>query len=78
MLSPFAPKPYSCGTDAPGWITGPHPTVDEGVVDRQVCFVWDSDCDWETVVQVRNCGDYYVYKLADPPEECLRYCAYAP
>ena len=27
-----------CGTDVPGWMDGAHPTVDEGVVSRKVCF----------------------------------------
>jgi cysteine-rich repeat protein len=74
-LMPTTPlKPFDCGTDAPGWMVGVHPIVDEGVVDRQVCFAWDVECQWEATIQVRNCGDYYVYRLADPPDECLRYC----
>jgi cysteine-rich repeat protein len=74
MLPSNAPKPFACGTDAPGWMLGVHPTEEEGVVERQVCFAWDTDCDWQTTIQVRNCGAYFVYKLANPPEECLRYC----
>ena len=29
---------HRCGTDLPGWMDGAHPTVDEGVVSRKVCF----------------------------------------
>ena len=29
-----------CGTSAPGWLNGAHPTVAEGVVNRQVCYSW--------------------------------------
>ena len=31
-------KGQRCGTDVPGWMDGAHPTVDEGVVSRKVCF----------------------------------------
>ena len=67
-------KPYACGTDAPGWMMGAHPAPEDGVVSRTVCFVWDTDCDWQVDISVRNCGDFFVYQLADPPEVCLRYC----
>lgn len=76
-MMPFdPPKQFSCGTDSPGYMLGVHPTVDDGIVDRQVCFAWDIPCQWQSTIQVRNCGEYYVYKLADPPEECLRYCGF--
>jgi cysteine-rich repeat protein len=68
-------KKYACGTDAPGAMVGEYPTVDEGIVDRTVCFSWDQECEWQVVIQVRNCGDYFVFKLPNPPESCLRYCA---
>jgi cysteine-rich repeat protein len=69
-----APKPYACGTDAPGWMVGTHPAPEDGIVTRKVCFAWDLECEWEVDISVLNCGEYYVYKLADPPEVCLRYC----
>ncbi|MEZ4385058.1 MAG: DUF4215 domain-containing protein [Nannocystaceae bacterium] len=69
------PEVYACGTDAPGWLNGAHPKVDDGAVDRQVCFHWKSEpCLFEAAIKVRNCGDFYVYKLPDPPSVCLRYC----
>ena len=38
-----------CGTKAPGWLNGKHPTVQEGIVDRQVCYHWsDNCCKWKT------------------------------
>lgn len=76
-IMPLAPPTqYSCGTDSPGWMMGVLPTVDEGVVPRTACFLWEGDpCTWSTQMQVRNCGAYYVYRLPNPPETCLRYCA---
>ena len=70
-----APDLWSCGTDSPGWLNGTHPNVEDEVVDREVCFNWnDKPCNWSVTVQVRNCGEFFVYKLPDPPESCLRYC----
>jgi len=68
------PAEYACGTDAPGWMNGAHPSVQEGIVSRQVCYHWGGCCNWSNTIQVRNCGPYYVYKLYQPPAGCLRYC----
>ncbi|MBL9106072.1 MAG: hypothetical protein JNL82_34440 [Myxococcales bacterium] len=77
-VMPMAPPTqYSCGTDSPGWMMGTLPLPDEGAVARTACFVWEGDpCTWSTEIEVLNCGgEYYVYRLASPPEVCLRYCA---
>ena len=64
-----------CGTHAPGWLSGGHPTVAEGAVKRKVCFHWSSGCcQFSSNIQVRNCGAFYVYKLSPPPACSLRYC----
>jgi cysteine-rich repeat protein len=69
------PEIYACGTDSPGWLNGEHPQVLDGAVDRQVCFHGKGDtCFLDVTIKVRNCGEYYVYKLPDPPDSCLRYC----
>ena len=66
---------YRCGTHAPGWLSGAHPTVDEGVVIRQVCYHWHTSCcHWSNNIKVRNCSSYYVYELKRTPECYLRYC----
>ncbi|XP_078382687.1 uncharacterized protein LOC144665329 isoform X1 [Oculina patagonica] len=69
---------YRCGTHAPGWLNGAHPTVTEGKVTRQVCFNWGNNCcTWTINIQVRNCGDFFVYYFKGTPPEhsCnLRYC----
>lgn len=64
-----------CNTRATGWLNGNHPTVADGQVTRQVCFHWSSNCCyWSTNIQVRNCGEYFVYLLSGTPACSLRYC----
>ena len=66
---------YRCGTYAPGWLNGTHPTVAEGVVNRKVCYhnLYDC-CRWSNIIKVKNCSSYYVYELQRPPYRNLRYC----
>lgn len=74
-LPEATPGTYACGTDAPGWLNGAHPSVADGIVSRQVCFDFFGDpCSWSTDVNVLNCGSFYLYELPEAPEECLRYC----
>ncbi|KAK9539800.1 hypothetical protein VZT92_002297 [Zoarces viviparus] len=67
-----------CGTHAPMWITEPHPTQSDGIVNRTVCNAWNNNCCHFSshVIQVKLCyGDYYVYKLVKPSVCHLAYCA---
>ena len=67
-----------CGTHAPGWLSGAHPTVAEGVVTRKVCYHWRYNCClWSNNITVRNCGAFFVYKLQKTPQCYLRYCGNA-
>ena len=64
-----------CGTDAPGWLSGGHPAVADGAVQRKVCFRGRSKCcSWQIDISVRNCGGFYVYQLKRPPHCNFRYC----
>ncbi|CAM4445852.1 unnamed protein product [Leuciscus chuanchicus] len=68
----------SCGTDAPLWIRGGHPTVTDGVVTRDVCGHWSNYCCQfgSFPIKVKACpGNYYVYELVSPPNCNLAYCA---
>ena len=67
-----------CGTHAPGWLQGAHPSVAEGVVERKVCYHWSSNCcHWSNNIKVRNCGGFFVYELQKTPVCSLRYCGNA-
>ena len=73
---------YRCGTHAPGWLSGPHPTVDEGVVIRKVCYhdgidMHDNCCKTSNNIKVKNCSSYYVYELQKPSGCYRRYCGNA-
>ncbi len=69
---------YRCGTLAPGWLNGAHPTVAEGVVTRQVCYHWwGYCCHYSNTIKVQNCSGYFVYELQRTPGRYLRYCGNA-
>jgi hypothetical protein len=70
-----APTTYRCGTDAPGWLSGGHPALGDGIASRTVNFHWNNNpSNWSAQVSVINCGDYFVYNLPDVPACDLRYC----
>ena len=65
----------SCGTRAPGWLSGLHPSPGQ-ISNVKVCFHWSNNCcRWYTYIRVRNCGGFYVYEFKRPPTCYLRYCA---
>ena len=67
-----------CGTWAPGWLSGAHPTVGEGVVVRKVCYHWHTSCCYySNNIKVKNCSSFYVYELQKTPYCLLRYCGNA-
>ncbi|XP_078383523.1 uncharacterized protein LOC144666043 [Oculina patagonica] len=63
-----------CGTLRQGWLNGAHPKVEDGEVERQLCFSFSTCCSKAVFVKVKNCGSYYVYKLDATPGCDLRYC----
>ncbi len=66
---------YHCGTSAPGWLNGSHPTVVEGAVTRRVCYHRPNDCCRRSNnIKVKNCSGFYVYELRRTPICNLRYC----
>ncbi|XP_072454079.1 pancreatic secretory granule membrane major glycoprotein GP2-like [Notamacropus eugenii] len=67
---------HRCGTDAPMWLNGTHPSKEEGIVNLTACAHWSNNCClWNTVVQVKACtGGFYVYKLNGTPTCDLAYC----
>lgn len=63
-----------CGTLAPGWLSGVHPTIVDGVVVRKVCYNWLACCGRSDNIKVQNCGCFFVYELKKPPSCNFRYC----
>ncbi|XP_021333205.2 uncharacterized protein adgre15 [Danio rerio] len=69
---------FRCGTSYPLWIRGGHPTVQDGVVTRDVCGNTGGFCCYygSYPIGVKACpGDYYVYELRSPTFCNSAYCA---
>lgn len=74
MATAHAGSSGYCGTDYKGRLLGGHPSVSDGLVTREVCFQKSYGCSYRVNVKVRNCGNFYVYKLKPTPTCNLRYC----
>ncbi|XP_078351512.1 polycystin family receptor for egg jelly-like [Oculina patagonica] len=69
------PQQFICGTSKPGWLNGIHPTPAEGIATRTVCYSDNGGCCiYSNTIQVKNCGNFFVYKLAPSPTCNLGYC----
>lgn len=69
------PSRFKCGTIVPGWLNGPLPSVQDGIVSREICFNQDRNCCFtSTQAKVRNCAGFYVFYLRSAPYCQLRYC----
>lgn len=58
-----------CSTSLALWLSGQHPTIEDGMVTRPVCANDGNDCcRYKPVsIQVKACsGNYYVYEFKDP------------
>lgn len=73
------PNTLSCGAPYPVWMDGKHPTVIDGIVQREICISGFGDenskcCHMRSHIYVRNCGRYMAYCLK-PLYKCEeRYC----
>ncbi|XP_078062376.1 uromodulin-like [Mustelus asterias] len=67
--------PGHCSTPRPGWLQGSHPTLEQGEVNRTVCFLKDEEmCEWKREIKIKNCSSYFVYELK-PTQGCeAAYC----
>ena len=66
----------SCGTHAAGYLNGTHPSTVGELKDVNVCFSSSSNsCYWNNMIQVANCGNFYLYNLVTPPSCKYRYCS---
>ena len=59
-----------CGTIHGGWMSGGHPTVDQGEVSRTINFKNSKPNE----AKVINCGPYFVYHLDNVPDCYAGYC----
>ena len=58
--------PYHCGTVAPIWMRGQHPSVADGIVNRDACVNFKdrrNGCYVVIQIRVKNCNGFYVYDL---------------
>ena len=71
-----APPERRCGAHFPAWLKGKHPTVAEGTKRKTVCIhKFNKDCFGSVLIDVRNCGSYYIYNLLPLRGYCdARYC----
>ncbi|XP_053550230.1 uncharacterized protein LOC128641730 [Bombina bombina] len=69
----------SCGTDVPMWISGTHPILSDGIVNRTACAHWKDNCCYtSTTVQIKACpGGYHIYNLHGTPFCRVAYCTEA-
>ncbi|XP_020035644.2 pancreatic secretory granule membrane major glycoprotein GP2 [Castor canadensis] len=67
---------FRCQSAAPMWLSGPHPVLGDGIVNRTACAHWSENCClWNSEVLVKACpGGYHVYRFEGSPECNLRYC----
>ena len=65
-----------CGASFRGWMLDRHPSLEDGRVQRRVCFsyAFECTCEFFTNIYVRNCGKFYVYRLNGVPVCNARYC----
>eukprot|EP00118_Oscarella_pearsei_P008163 m.41296 g.41296 ORF g.41296 m.41296 type:complete len:453 (+) comp33125_c0_seq1:95-1453(+) len=81
MLSscPDTTQYYKCSTRFGGWIDDTLPTILGVEFSVKVCFALNKfQCcvfDYQTVIKIVNCGDYYVYYLPYVPACDLAYCS---
>ena len=92
---PESPNPQSmagssnppCGTHATAWIAPPHPSFEDGIVKRKVCFAYNGNsCMADSIgtfnIDVLACKEgngqeFYIYKLFKPRNNWCHaaYCA---
>jgi len=67
---------FYCGAYYHGWLNTTNPLPLDGTVDRTMCFSDITTCNCKKsiskTIQMRNCGNYFVYKLNDLSDICKR------
>ncbi|XP_078055451.1 uncharacterized protein LOC144480175 [Mustelus asterias] len=66
---------HHCSTNCSGWLDGLQPTMEQGEVNRTVCFNWGGNrCYWNREIKIKNCSSYLVYELKPTPGCEAAYC----
>lgn len=68
----------NCSTIRTGWLNGTLPSIENGIVEGEVCFsTWFHCCFERVQIRVRKCAEaFYVYELPPSPNtRPSRYCA---
>ena len=71
---------HRCGTRYQGFMEDRPPTVNEGYVERIICFqdaTVPCECQFNTIIGVQNCSGFYVYELRGVPQCQARLCMVA-
>ncbi|XP_052788060.1 uncharacterized protein LOC128222920 [Mya arenaria] len=63
-----------CGTNLPIWLNGLLPSVDVGIVRRNACLKYANPCENVLHIDVKNCGEYFVYRLPPTKEDGSGFC----
>lgn len=72
----FPIEPHHCGTNSPGWLNGTHPLFEGDLINATVCFNYsDNLCLWSSPIQIKHCGNFFLYNLEETPVCDLRYCS---
>ncbi|XP_048577990.1 pancreatic secretory granule membrane major glycoprotein GP2-like [Nematostella vectensis] len=74
MLPTYEVPRLRCNSRASGYMNGTHPSLEEGIVSRKVCFREFNDPCRSINIRVRNCGPFYVYELVSSVTCFARYC----
>lgn len=72
------PEPYHCGTVAPIWMKGTHPTTKGEETFALACTNINNrlgGCMLPKPMSVKNCGEFFVYNLQPSGGCAMAYCA---
>ena len=74
-MAATSPGTEKCGAARTAWLSGGHPTVAKGIVQREVCITtYGGECDEKGFVEVKNCTSYYIYSFSYINACPFRYC----
>lgn len=76
MMPETSPASYYCGTVAPVWIKGTHPTVINETKSVTACTkIFRESCKVKKTIRIKKCKGYFVYLLRKTFGCSMAYCA---